>query len=64
MVSKVFSFFPLDWAQVYPLMWYGHGLVAAVFIAWLPFGKMRHMFNTPLTYFIEAVDGVKNEKRV
>jgi len=64
LVSKVFSLFSIDWGQVYPLMWYAHGVVAAVFIAWLPFGKMRHMFNTPLTYFIEAVDGVKNEKRV
>ncbi|NOX33015.1 MAG: hypothetical protein GXP56_04665 [Deltaproteobacteria bacterium] len=64
MVSKVFSFFPFDWASVYPLLWYAHGAVAAVFIAYLPFGKMRHIFNTPLTYFIEAVDGVKNEKRV
>ncbi|MCK5162480.1 MAG: respiratory nitrate reductase subunit gamma [Desulfobacula sp.] len=63
-VSKVFSIFPFDWASIYPVMWYAHGVVAAVFIAWLPFGKMRHIFNTPLTYFIETVDGVKNEKRV
>jgi nitrate reductase gamma subunit len=64
LVSRLFSIFPFDWAQVYSTMWYAHGVVVAVFIAWLPFGKMRHMFNTPLTYFIEAVDGVKNEKRV
>jgi nitrate reductase gamma subunit len=64
LVSRLFSIFPFDWAQVYAPMWYAHGVVVAVFIAWLPFGKMRHMFNTPLTYFIEAVDGVKNAKRV
>jgi nitrate reductase gamma subunit len=63
-VSKVFSIFPFDWASIYSLLWYLHGIVAAIFIAYLPFGKMRHVFNTPLTYFIEAVDGVKNEKRV
>ncbi len=63
-LSRMFSFFPFDWASIYPLMWYVHGVIAAIFIAYLPFGKMRHMFNTPLTYFIEAVDGVKNEKRV
>ncbi|MCP4671188.1 MAG: hypothetical protein GY857_07770 [Desulfobacula sp.] len=62
--SILFSIFPFDWASVYPFMWYAHGIVAAVFIAYLPFGKMRHIFNTPLTYFIETVDGVKNEKRV
>ncbi|MCK5098734.1 MAG: respiratory nitrate reductase subunit gamma, partial [Desulfobacteraceae bacterium] len=64
MVSRAFAVFPFDWASIYPWMWYAHGFVAVLFIAYLPFGKMRHMFNTPLTYFIEAVDGVKNEKRV
>ncbi|MCF8093119.1 MAG: cytochrome c family protein [Desulfotignum sp.] len=63
-VSRFFSLFPLDWASVYPVLWYVHGVVAAVFVAYLPFGKMRHIFNTPLTYFIETVDGVKNKKRV
>lgn len=63
-ISGIFSVFPFDWAAIYPWMWYAHGVVGAIFIAYLPFGKMRHMFNTPLTYFIEAVDGVKNEKRV
>lgn len=63
-LSRILSVFPLDWASVYPLLWYAHGLASAAFIAYLPFGKMRHIFNTPLTYFIEAVDGVKNEKRV
>jgi len=63
-ISKVFSVFPFNWASLYPWMWYAHGIMAAIFIAYLPFGKMRHVFNTPLTYFIEAVDGVKNEKRV
>ena len=62
--SMLFSILPFDWASVYPFMWYVHGIVAAIFIAYLPFGKMRHIFNTPLTYFIETVDGVKNEKRV
>ncbi len=64
MISRLFSVFPFEWASIYPFMWYAHGIVAALFIAYLPFGKMRHIFNTPLTYFIEAVDGVKNEKRV
>lgn len=63
-VSRLFSIFPFDWASIYPWMWYAHGVMAAIFVAYLPFGKMRHVFNTPLTYFIETVDGVKNEKRV
>lgn len=63
-VAGFFSIFPFDWALIYPLIWWIHGLAAAVLIAYIPFGKMRHVINTPLTYFIEAVDGVKNEKRV
>jgi nitrate reductase gamma subunit len=63
-VSRIFSLFSFDWASIYPVLWYAHGVVAAIFVAYLPFGKMRHMFNTPLTYFIETVDGVKNKKRV
>ncbi|WP_022666188.1 respiratory nitrate reductase subunit gamma [Desulfospira joergensenii] len=63
-VAGICSIFPFDWASVYPVLWWIHGLAAAVLIAYIPFGKMRHIINTPLTYFIEAVDGVKNEKRV
>ncbi len=63
-ISHVLSIFSVDWSSIYPLMWYVHGIAAAIFIAYLPFGKMRHIFSTPLTYLIEEVDGVKNEKRV
>jgi len=63
-ISRMLSIFSFDWASIYSLMWYAHGIVAALFIAYLPFGKMRHVFNTPLTYFIEEVDGVKNKKRI
>ena len=63
-ISHVLSIFSFDWSSIYSLLWYAHAIVAAIFIAYLPFGKMRHIFNTPLTYFIEEVDGVKNEKRV
>ncbi len=58
-ISRALSAFTIDWTSVYPLMWYAHGTVAAVFVAYLPFGKMKHIFNAPLTYFIEEVDGVK-----
>jgi nitrate reductase gamma subunit len=63
-LSKVFSVFDLNWAAIYPYLWYAHGIVGALFVAYLPFGKMRHIFNTPLTYALEAVSGVKNEKRI
>ncbi|MFZ3047168.1 MAG: respiratory nitrate reductase subunit gamma, partial [Desulfatirhabdiaceae bacterium] len=63
-LSKVFAIVDLNWASIYPTLWYAHGILAAVFVAYLPFGKMRHIFNTPLTYVLEEVSGVKNEKRV
>jgi nitrate reductase gamma subunit len=48
-VAGLLSLAPLRWTTVYPYLWYGHAVVGALFIAYLPFGKMRHMFTTPLT---------------
>jgi len=63
-LSKILSIFGLSWKSIYPYMWYAHGLVGALFVAYLPFGKMRHIFNTPLTYVMEEVSGVRKEKRI
>lgn len=38
-----------DWNTVYVWLWYAHGILAALLVAWLPFGKMRHVFTTPLS---------------
>ncbi|MFO7460371.1 MAG: respiratory nitrate reductase subunit gamma, partial [Desulfatiglandales bacterium] len=48
-VAGLMSLAPLQWNTVYSYLWYGHAVVGALFIAYLPFGKMRHMFTTPLT---------------
>jgi nitrate reductase gamma subunit len=59
-LSKFFALFGKEWwASFYSVLWYLHAGVGALFFAWLPFGKMRHIFTIPLTYFIEAVSGVK-----
>ncbi|MCB2225614.1 MAG: respiratory nitrate reductase subunit gamma [Desulfarculaceae bacterium] len=42
----------VNWPAVYGWLWYAHGLVAALFVAYLPFGKMRHMFTAPLSLII------------
>lgn len=63
-LAALFSALGLARPGVYSFLWYVHGITAALFIAYLPFGKMRHMFNTPLTYFIEKVSGVKRGERV
>lgn len=48
-----------DWQAVYPVLWYLHAVVGAIFIAYIPFGKMKHVISTPLTYFMEEVAGVQ-----
>jgi nitrate reductase gamma subunit len=63
-LAAILGILGLDWSAVYPYLWYAHGIMAALLIAYLPFGKMRHVFNTPLTYFIEKVAGVKRGDRV
>ena len=60
-VSKVLGRLPVDWRLVYPYLWYSHAILGAVFIAYLPFGKLKHIFNVPLTYLIEELTGVKKE---
>ncbi len=41
-----------DWTVAYAWLWYAHGIVAAAFVAYLPFGKMRHVFAAPLSLII------------
>jgi len=48
-VAKLMAGLGLDWKIIYPYLWYAHAAVGALLIAYLPFGKMRHVFNTPLT---------------
>ncbi len=48
-LARLIGVLGLDWKVVYPWLWYAHAGVGALLIAYLPFGKMRHVFNTPLT---------------
>lgn len=63
-LSKFLALPGWNWTSIYPYLWYAHGIVSALFVAYLPFGKMRHIFNTPLSYALEEVSGVRNEKRI
>ena len=58
------SVFPIDWQLVYPWFWYAHAVIGAAFVAYLPFGKLKHIFNVPLTHVIEEISGIKKEQRV
>ena len=51
-VSRLLSLTEIQWTSVYPYLWWGHAVVGAIFVAYLPFGKMRHIFNTPLTLLL------------
>lgn len=63
-VSRLLSVLPLDWRSAYPVLWWLHALLGAAFVAYLPFGKLKHVFNVPLTYWIEEIWGLKKEPRV
>jgi len=63
-LSRVLGRLSVDWQSVYPVLWYAHAVMGAVLIAYLPFGKLKHVFNVPLTYLMEEVSGIKREKRV
>lgn len=51
-VSRLLSLMEIQWTAVYPYLWWAHAVVGAIFVAYLPFGKMRHIFNTPLTLLL------------
>lgn len=53
-LSRLLALFPMDWQCWYGYLWWGHALAGAVFIASIPFGKMKHMFLTPLTLILNA----------
>jgi hypothetical protein len=63
-IAGALAMLPVDWRSAYPYLWYAHAVIGAAFVAYLPFGKLKHMFNVPLTHVIEEISGVKKESRV
>ena len=63
-LSAVLAVLPVDWRSAYSYLWYAHAAMGAVFIAYLPFGKLKHIFNVPLTHVLEEVSGIKKTQRV
>jgi len=49
LLSRLFSAVNLDWQTIFGYIWYTHALLWALFIAYLPFGKLKHIFTTPLS---------------
>ncbi|MCX5873903.1 MAG: respiratory nitrate reductase subunit gamma [Deltaproteobacteria bacterium] len=52
LLSRLFSVVNLGWQTIYGYMWYIHALLWAMFIAYLPFGKLKHIFTTPLSLLL------------
>jgi nitrate reductase gamma subunit len=50
--SKLFSLANVGWQSIYGYVWYVHALLWALFVAYLPFGKLKHIFTTPLSLLL------------
>lgn len=51
-MSLVLSFANWNWQSIYGYIWYIHTLLWAVFIAYLPFGKLKHIITTPISLLL------------
>jgi nitrate reductase gamma subunit len=49
LLSRVLAWFPADWSAAYVYFWYAHAALGALLVAYLPFGKLKHIFVTPLS---------------
>jgi nitrate reductase gamma subunit len=49
LLSRFFAVFPADWPTIYVYFWYAHAVLGALLVAYLPFGKLKHIFVTPLS---------------
>ncbi|MBI5584252.1 MAG: respiratory nitrate reductase subunit gamma [Deltaproteobacteria bacterium] len=54
LLSLLFAVFPADWPATYVYFWYAHAILGALLVAYLPFGKLKHIFVTPLSLVSQA----------
>ena len=50
--AEILSAAPVNWSSAYVVLWYLHAIAGALLVAYLPYGKMKHIFNTPLTLLL------------
>ena len=50
--AGILSVAPINWTSAYVVLWYAHAIAGALLVAYLPYGKMKHVFNTPLTLLL------------
>ncbi len=49
LLSRLFAWLPADWPVAYVYFWYAHAVLGALLVAYLPYGKLKHIFVTPLS---------------
>ena len=54
LLSLLFAVFPSNWSIIYVYLWYAHAVLGALLLAYLPFGKLKHIFVTPLSLMSQA----------
>jgi nitrate reductase gamma subunit len=52
LLAGVMKAIPADWPTWQVYLWYAHAVAGAALIAYLPFGKMKHIFVTPLSLLL------------
>ncbi len=52
LISRILSIASINWQLVYGYLWYVHAILWALFIAYLPLGKLKHIFTTPLSLIL------------
>jgi len=55
-ISRLWSLLGSDWQTAYGILWYVHAALWVAFIAYLPFGKLKHVITTPLTLIIRRLN--------
>jgi len=52
LIAKVLAVSGSDFQSAYGYVWYAHAIIWAFFIAYLPFGKLKHILTTPLSLLL------------
>jgi nitrate reductase gamma subunit len=59
LTSLFLGLLPVDWASVYPYLWWLHAALVAAFIAYFPFSKFFHIMVSPM---LVTISQIANEK--
>jgi nitrate reductase gamma subunit len=54
-LSLFLGLLPIRWESVYPYGWHVHAVLTGLFIIYLPFSKMFHIFVSPMVLLINSV---------